>query len=74
LDALAKNEGLLSARGWSAKRRQIEALPLSGWYAERRKDLLGLLDELNQRIAPLDEAVNLVSCENISGLEPGIRA
>ncbi len=32
LDAVAKNEGLLSARGWSAKRRQaVEALPLSGW-------------------------------------------
>jgi hypothetical protein len=27
LDAVAKNEGLLSARGWAEKRRQMEALP-----------------------------------------------
>ena len=58
LDAIAKNEGLLSSRVWSAKRRsQIEALPLPGWYAHRRADLLGLLDELDKRIRPLDEAV-----------------
>jgi len=41
LDSMAKNEGLLGSRTWSAKRRQaIEALPLSGWYVERRKDCL----------------------------------
>jgi transposase len=59
LDAMAKNEGLLSKRVWCRMRRQqIEALPLSGWYVERRKDLLALLDELDKRIEPLDEAVN----------------
>lgn len=58
LDSIAKNEGLLSPRVWSAKRRsEIEALPLPGWYARRRADLLGLLDELDERIRPLDEAV-----------------
>jgi len=58
LDSMAKNEGLLSKRVWCAMRRQeIEALPLPGWYALRRKDLLALLDELNKRIEPLDEAV-----------------
>jgi transposase len=58
LDAMAKNEGLLSKRVWCPMRRQqIEALPLSGWYVERRKDLLGLLDELDKRIDPLDDAV-----------------
>jgi hypothetical protein len=57
LDAVAKNEGLLSARGWREKRRQIEALLLPGWYAERRKDMFALLDELGKRIRPLDEAV-----------------
>jgi len=58
LDSMAKNEGLLGSRTWSAKRRQaIEALPLSGWYVERRKDLLALWDQLDERIAPLDEAV-----------------
>jgi transposase len=58
LDAMAKNEGLLSKRVWCAMRRkEIEALPLSGWYVERRKDLLALLDELDKRVEPLDEAV-----------------
>jgi transposase len=58
LDSMAKNEGVLSPRVWAAKRReQIAALPLAGWYARRRSDLLDLLEELNQRIEPLDEAV-----------------
>jgi transposase len=58
LDSMAKNEGLLSKRVWCAMRRQqIEALPLSGWNVERRKDLVFLLEELNRRIEPLDEAV-----------------
>ena len=58
LDSMAKNEGLLSKRVWCAKRReQIEALPLAGWDAERRKDLLALLDGLDKRIEPLDQAV-----------------
>jgi transposase len=65
LDSIAKNEGMLSSRVWSPKRRQeIEALPLPGWYGERRKDLLSLLDELNQRIAPLDKAVRAAAEEN----------
>jgi len=59
LDSMAKNEGLLSSRVWCPKRRQeIEALPLPGWYAWRRSDLLGVLDELNERIKPLDKAVH----------------
>ena len=58
LDSMAKNEGVLSSRVWSPKRRQeIEALPLPGWYAHRRADLLGLIEELDKRIKPLDEAV-----------------
>jgi transposase len=58
LDAIAKNEGVLSSRVWSPKRRhQIEALPLPGWDGQRRRDLLEVLDELNRRIAPLDKAV-----------------
>jgi transposase len=64
LDAVAKNEGLLSTRGWREKRRQIEALPLPGWYAERRKDLFALLDELYRRVRPLDEAVKKAAGEN----------
>ena len=58
LDSMAKNEGVLSSRVWSPRRRsEIEALPLPGWYAHRRADLLGLLDELDKRICPLDKAV-----------------
>jgi transposase len=58
LDSIAKSEGLTGSRSWSGKRRgQIEALPLTGWYAERRADLLLLLDGLEQRIKPLDKAV-----------------
>lgn len=58
LDAMAKNEGVLSRRVWCARRRQqIEALPLSGWNVQRRRDLLALLDELDKRIEPLDQAV-----------------
>ena len=58
LDSMAKNEGLLSKRVWCPMRRnQIEALPLSGWNVERRRDLIALLEEMNRRIEPLDEAV-----------------
>ena len=65
LDAVAKNEGLLGPRVWGQKRRkQVEALPLAGWYADRRKDLLALLDELDKRIQPLDEAVRKAAAEN----------
>lgn len=58
LDSIAKSEGLTGSRSWSSKRRErIEALPLTGWYAQRRADLLRLLDGLEQRIQPLDRAV-----------------
>ena len=58
LDSMAKNEGLVGSRSWSAeRRRRIEALPLSGWYLRRRTDLLDLLDELEKRIEPLEKAV-----------------
>jgi transposase len=65
LDGMAKNEGLLVAGGWSGKRRMaIEALPLPGWYGERRKDLLGLLDRVEERIAPLNKAVSQAAANN----------
>jgi hypothetical protein len=51
LDSTDKNEDLMGSRVGSAQRRQqIEALPLTGWYAQRRKDLLGLLEEMDKRI------------------------
>ena len=65
LDGMAKNEGLLGPQGWSEKRRgQIEALYLVGWEAKRRKDLLALVDELNERIGPLDAAVRKAAAAN----------
>ena len=58
LDSIAKSEGLTGSRRWcEPRRRQIEALPLTGWYAQRRADLLRLLDETELRIQPLDRAV-----------------
>jgi transposase len=57
-DALAKDEGVLKARVWSLKQRErIESLPLPVWLAHRRRDLLELLDDLERRIKPLDQAV-----------------
>jgi len=65
LDGMAKNEGWLLPGGWSGKRRKaIEALPLPGWYGERRKDLLGLLDRLEERIAPLNKALGQAAANN----------
>ena len=65
LDSIAKNEGLTGSRSWSAKRRQqIEDLPLTSWYAQRRADLLELLDALETRIKPLDEAVQAAAEQN----------
>jgi transposase len=58
LDSIAKSEGLTGSRSWSQQRRgQIEALPLTGWYGQRRADLLQLLDGLELRIKPLNAAV-----------------
>jgi len=58
LDGLAKGEGYLSPRVWSDGRRaELEALPLRGWLNRRRQDLLELHDDLDERIAPLDEAL-----------------
>ena len=48
----------MGSKSSSAERRRlIEALPLSGWYMQRRVDLLDLLDELEKRIEPLEKAV-----------------
>lgn len=58
LDGMAKNEGLLDSKGWSTKRRrQLEAVALPGWDAQRRADLLRLHDQLDEQIEPLEKAV-----------------
>jgi transposase len=65
LDSIAKSEGLTGSRSWSKQRRgQIEALPLTGWYGERRADLLRLLDAVQLRIQPLDAAVEAAAEQN----------
>jgi transposase len=65
LDALAKDEGLLSCRVWPPRRReQIASLPMGVWMERRRKDLLDLLDELERRIKPLDEPVSQAAEQN----------
>lgn len=62
LDSLGKNEGLVGSRRWTGKRRrEVEGLALESWYAERRRDLLGLLDELEKRIGPLEQAVRVAA-------------
>ena len=58
LQHLALNQRVQQKRKlWSAAGRQrLQALPLAGWTAQRREDLLQLLDELSGRIAKLDVA------------------
>ena len=66
LDAIAKNEGLLGQRvGTKKGRQQLQALPLSGWYLQRRQDLLELLDQLERRIVPLNQAVQQAAEERV---------
>ncbi len=65
LDALAKNEGLVASRRWTGKRRrEVEGLALAGWRAARRRDLLTLLDGLEERIGPLEQAVRAAAEED----------
>ena len=65
LDSLAKDEGCLSPRVWSRKRRaEMEGLALSGWLEQRRRDLLELHGEMERRIQPLDEAVRQAAEKN----------
>jgi transposase len=66
LDSIAKSEGLTGSRRWcEPRRRQIEALPLTGWYGQRRADLLRLLDETELRIKPLDQAVEQAAGQDV---------
>lgn len=59
LQALASNEGLYpKKRAWSqAGQAELMALSLPPWASTRRQDWQELLGELNQRIAPLDRAL-----------------
>lgn len=70
LQHVAMNQGLQKKRQlWSVRgRAELEKLPLEGWTARRREDLLGLLAMLESRVAELDLAV-----EQAAGNEPQAR-
>lgn len=59
LQHLALNQGVRRKRRlWSKEGRAVlEALPLEGWTAKRRQDLLAMLDRLEAQVAELDRAV-----------------
>ncbi len=59
LQHLALNQGVQQKwKLWSkAGRKLLEEIPLTGWTARRREELLVLLDDLEGRIAELNEAV-----------------
>ena len=59
LQHLALNRGFQKqSRLWSVRGRAfLEELPLAGWCAQRRADLLRLLGQLDEQIADLDGAV-----------------
>jgi transposase len=59
LQHLALNRGVQKKRSlWSKRgRADLEKLPLEGWTARRREDLLKLLVELDRHLCELDEAV-----------------
>jgi transposase len=58
LQHLALNQGVQQKRKlWSAAgRERLEQLRLTGWTGQRRDELLSLLDDLEPRIAKLDQA------------------
>jgi transposase len=66
LQHLALNQGVQKKwKLWSRAGRQVlEELPLRGWTARRRKDLLGWLDQLDQEIVELDRAVEQEARQN----------
>ena len=59
LQHLALNQGVRRKRRlWSVQGRAVlEQLPLAGWTARRRNDLLAMLDRLQEQVGELDRAV-----------------
>jgi transposase len=59
LQHLALNQGVQQKKKlWSAAgRKALEQLNLTGWTAQRRQELLTLLDDLEARVGKLDQAV-----------------
>ena len=70
LQHLALNQGVQRKRRlWSREGRAVlEGLPLEGWTARRRGDLLAMLDRLEAQVKELDDAV----CQE-AGQRPAVR-
>ena len=66
LQHLALNGGLQKgSRLWSVRgRAELEKLPLQGWTARRREDLVALLGSLDAQIGELDAAAAQAAGEN----------
>jgi transposase len=66
LQHLMLNRGVqLKQKLWSeAGQKMLRALPLEGWAAQRRQDLLNLLSGLNPQIRQLDEAIERAAQKN----------
>ena len=66
LQHLALNRGLQKKSSlWSVRGRAcLEKLPLEGWTARRREDLLKLLGELDRHVGELDTAVEQAAHEH----------
>ena len=78
LQHLALNRGVQKKSSlWSVRgRAELEKLPLQGWTARRREDLLQLLAELDRQIGELDKAVGDAAEEHaqarLSMTQPGV--
>lgn len=66
LQHLALNRGVQKgSRLWGVRGRAcLEELPLIGWSARRREDLLALLEQLDAQVGELDEAVSAAAQQN----------
>jgi transposase len=59
LQSVAMNEGIQRRGGLRSEqgRKRLEQIPLAPWAAQRRQDLLVLLDKLNEKVDKLTAAV-----------------
>jgi transposase len=66
LQHLALNQGVQQKRKlWTqAGRKLLEELPLTGWTARRREELLELLDGLDRSVGELDQAVKQAAAKD----------
>jgi transposase len=80
LQHLAMNRGVQKgSRLWSVRgRAYLQELPLGGWTAQRREDLMRLLWQLDEQIAALDAAVGRAAADHAQArllmTQPGVGA